>query len=217
MSSKNKVSGRVILNSEDIQKRLCSLHLNIVKKELLIDFKKPLTVVSQGLFNKKTGNIIRDKVEIKQIQHLHYIIPQQKILATYREKGDLASHSNWMFFNPRVRDGKYLQWFLRIIPNYESLLTYEKTLEASDFVLNVPSEALNKQLALDFWLGFSLDSIQRLQIHKKLIDNYQEKEAAYYDSILGDKEELAIFVVMFLPKEAKIIYNTRLLIPNIVS
>lgn len=217
MGNKDRTFSRLILIKNNVKKRVCSLHLGFINNklnDLYIEFKHPLTLVGQGILNKSTGRITTQQIEMKKIQHLHYVIPQHKLLATYREKGEISSHSKEMYFKPNIRDGKYLQWFLRLIPQDRHLAEHKKKLTNLDLPITVPKDALNEQFALDFWLGVNFDPIQRLQMHNFLPSIYKKNERQFYASIFGEKDIYAIYVVMCLPKNMSKITTTRLIIPK---
>lgn len=213
MMEKKRTYSRVIVDKSGVRKRLCSLHLDLNSGDLFVEFKRPLSVITQGTLKTTDGILALEEPEVKKIQHVHYIHSKHKIVVTYREKGEETKHSRGVTFIPRKINGRYLHLITRILPRDADLPLHDKPLTSMDFPLNVPKEAVDERLGYDLWFGFGFDPIQVGQTSHHIRRRYESHESKFYEYAFGNNGPYSVYAVLYLPKNQNAPDSTRLIIP----
>lgn len=205
---------RVIITKEGIQRRLCSLHLDLNSGDLFIEFKRAYGVIAQGTFDTKKKIIDVENPEVSRIQHLHYIAKDHKMVVTDRGKGGHQKHTKGVPLSFRILKGKTLTLLIRVIPRDEDLLIFDKNLTSMDLVLEVPREAFDKLLAFDIWIGANFDPIQVQQVSHFVRKLYEKHETKFHICSFGQNIFHSVYVVMYEPKNLSRPNATRIYIPR---
>lgn len=211
---------RILVKTSGQTKRLCSLHLNLPKKDLYIEFKtfsgKPFQISQSGIggINYRTGSFtVKNKTsEIGGVSHVHYLIETNEVLFTLRTKNARSEHL------PKVKltDKKIVRFF-SLIPHWDSFPNFIKQKGHLDFTFEPGRLFGNKPLYIDFWFGKNLDEVEQGLIQGKLKTKYMSETGRICEIVGGATENFNIIIAFYQPRKAKPLPHTRLLLPTTVN
>lgn len=212
MTSKSKEISRVILISNGVAKRVFSLNLDLKSEDLYFHLKPPLIVKNQGNVNIKTGTLVdQRRPEITKIQHLHFIISKNLVLATYRASERPVEHSQPLKIKPIERGGKKIYRLVRFIPKIEHLVTHQKPKSPLDFYFDIDHNSVIA-FEVSLGIGYSIDEMEK--ILGSLHNIYNTRENKLLKISLGSVEKYSVYISCFIPRITKPADVTRILIPE---
>lgn len=208
---------RILLKTDEGLKRLCSIHLNLTSKYILVDFKpvsgKPFNLISQGEgkmdYRKGTTVVKTKQKQMNGVSHVHYLINSNEVLLTFRDKGGKANHTSKIHL-----EDKKLVRFLRLIPNLNHFPLYTKQLGKLDFIFEDIKLFGKKQIFIDFWFGKDFSEADQALLQGKLERKYMSETGRICKVLGGSTLNFNVMLAFYQPKDAIDLEVTRVMLPD---
>lgn len=207
---------RILIKSEGTLLRLCSLHLDLGRKQLYLQFKskldKPFTISQQGIgkIDYRKGSVILKKASntISSISRVHYIIESNEVLLTHQKKEAQKEHT------PKVKlQDKKLVRFCTFIPKIQDLPLHRKKVGKLDFIFEKTKLFSNKPIYVDFWFGKDLGKEEQQNLQMALHSKYTSDTGRICAVLGGYTQNFNIIIAFYQPINAPHLPTTRIMIP----
>lgn len=208
---------RILVKSEGLLLRLCSLHLHLGKKQLYLQFKskagKPFTISQQGIgkIDYREGSIVVQKTSpiISGISRVHYVIESNEVLLTHQKRGVQKEHT------PKVKlQDKKIVRFCTFIPNLQDLPAHNKQVSKLDFIFEKTKLFSNKPIYVDFWFGKNLGEEEQQKLQMTLRSKYMSDTGRICEVLGGYTQNFDIIIAFYQPINAPRLQTTRIMIPS---
>lgn len=207
---------RILIRSDGLLLRLCSLHLHLGKKQLYLQFKtkagKPFTISQQGIgkIDYREGSIVVQKTSkiITGVSRVHYIIESNEVLLTHQKRGTPKEHTPKV----KLRDKRIVR-FCTLIPNLQDLPVHSKQVGKLDFIFEKTKLFSNKPIYVDFWFGKNLGDEEQSKLQTALRSKYISDTGRICEVLGGYTQNFNIIIAFYQPINASHLQTTRLMIP----
>lgn len=208
---------RILLKTDSGLKRICSIHLNLTRKYILVEFKtiagKPFDLIAQGegkMDYKKGTTVSKTKgKQMNGVSHVHYLIDSNEALLTFRDKGGKAQHTSKIHL-----EDKKLVRFLRLIPDLNHFPFYTKKLGQLDFIFEDIKLFGKKQIFIDFWFGKDFSGTDQALLQGKLEKKYMYETGRICKVLGGSTLNFNVIIALYQPKDATDLEVTRIMLPG---
>lgn len=220
-TQKDNRYSRILFQRGNELLRLCSLHLNLAKDDLYVEFKPKhghyyqLNSEGSGGVDYRKGSFVQstEKPSMTGVSHIHYVIPENKALMTYRTSG-LVEHTA-----EAVLPKKKVLRLARIVPHLDDFPIHSKKVGELDLVFSDTRlfQPDVRPVYIDLWISGALGDTDQANFQGVLRQKYV-KETGRLSEVIGGRSgangQYSVMVAAYQPRSAKQLGFTRIILPK---